>query len=225
MGTSFLLLRPFSSHTTINRILAVNDHALHTIESAITNAPSRFSPKALLPFKRSTNEVVTQTFTEAMNVLAASLRRLVVEAEVSLSNLDRLEERLSTLHELVSREDSSISSAKSELLSDLWTMLGGNRRTLHGYEEHLVLLKDLGGYRKRALVHVVTALQTLQAMSEDMEDLRERVTAPELVGSRIPVEVHMRSIKSGLERLQQGRMKAQEREEEAVKRVLAIDSD
>jgi hypothetical protein len=62
-------------------------------------------------------------------------------------------------------------------------------------------------------------------MSEDMEDLRERVAAPELVGSSIPVEVHMKSIKGGLERLKQGRIKAQEREAEAVRRVLAIDSD
>jgi len=209
------------------RILAVNDYALHTIEGAISNPQPRFSLKALVPFtsRRSTNEIITQTFTEAMDVLSTNMRRLVVEAEVSLANLDKLEERLSTLHELVSREDSSISSAKSDLLSELWTKVGGNRRALRGYDEHLVLLKNLGGYRKRALVHVATALQTLQAMSEDMEDLRERVAAPELVGSTIPVEVHMRSIKSGLERLQQGRMKAQEREQEAVRRVLAIDSE
>lgn len=210
----------------VNRILAVNDYALHTIEEATSKDPSRFSLTALIPFSRQpANEVVTQTFTEAMDVLSASMRRLIVEAEVSLANLDKLEERLSTLHELVSREDSSLSSAKSELLSELWTKLGGNRRTLQGFDEHLVLLKNLGGYRKRALVHVVTALQTLQAMSEDMEDLRERVAAPEIVGSTIPVEVHMKSIKSGLERLKEGRIKAKEREEEAVQRVLAIDSE
>jgi hypothetical protein len=211
----------------MTRILAVNDYALHAIEGAISNSPSRFSLKAMIPFtaRRPANEIVTQTFTEAMDVLSASMRRLVVEAEVSLTNLDKLEERLTMLHELVSREDSSLSSAKSELLSELWTKVGGNRRTLRGYDEHLVLLKNLGEYRKRALVHVVTALQTLQAMSEDMEDLRERVAAPELVGSSIPVEVHMKSIQSGLERLKQGRIKAQEREAEAVRRVLAIDSD
>lgn len=150
------------------------------------------------------------------------MRRLIVEAEISLTNLNNLEERLSTLHELVSREDSSLTTAKSELLAALWTKLGGNRGTLRGYDDHLLLLKNLGDYRKRALVHVVTALQTLQAMSEDMEDLRERVAAPELAGSSIPVEVHMRSIQVGLERLKEGRLKAKEREEEAIKRVLAV---
>lgn len=205
-----------------DRILAVNDYALHAIEEAMTNTRTQFSLKALNPFasKQPTNEAVIQTFTDAMDVLATSMRRLVVEAEVSLVNLDKLEERLSTLHELISREDSSLSTAKLELLSELWTKLGGNRRALQGYDEHLFLLKSLGGYRKRALVHVVTALQTLQAMSEDMEDLRERVAAPDLVGSSIPVEVHMKSIKSGLERLKVGREKARKREEEAVRRVL-----
>lgn len=201
----------------ITSILAANDYALHTIEEAIVNQPSG-------PFgsKRSPNEIVTRTFIEAMDQLAFSMRRLIIEAEVSLANLDKLETRLSTLHELVSREDSSLSSAKSELLSELWTKVGGNKRTLRGYDEHLYLLKNLGDYRKRALVHVVAALQMLQAMSEDMEDMRERVGAPELLGSSIPVEVHIRSIRSGLERLKEGRIKAKEREEEAVRRILVI---
>lgn len=215
------------THSYEFSILAVNDYALHTIEGALSNPPSKFSLTSLVPFlssRKSTNEVVTKTFTEAMDVLGASMRRLIVEAEISLTNLNNLEERLSTLHELVSREDSSLSAAKSELLAALWTKLGGNRQTLRGYDDHLLLLKNLGDYRKRALVHVVTALQTLQAMSEDMEDLRERVAAPELTGSSIPVEVHMKSIQGGLERLKEGRLKAKEREEKVFKQVLAVEA-
>jgi len=205
----------------------VNDYALHTIEDAYSKASSPYSLRSLVPWssRPSTDEIVTKTFTEAMSVLSASMERLVIEAEVSFANLDKLEERLSTLHEVVSREDSSISSAKSELLSELWTKVGGNRYALRGHDQHLKLLKDLGGYRKRALVHVVAALQTLRGMSDDMEDLRERVSAPELVGSRIPVEVHMKSIRGGLERLKEGRIKARDREEQAVRRVLMIDSE
>lgn len=209
------------------RIMAVNDYALHTIEGTISPSPSRFplSISSLNPFARSkpsTHELVTRTFTEAMDHLAASLARLILEAHVSLANLDALETRLSTLHALVAREDAALGAAHSELLSALWTQLGGNRRELRGHNEHLRLLRSLGDYRARALVHVVTALQTLQAMSEDMEDMRERVAAPELMGSSIPVEVHMRSIRGGLERLKEGRVKAKEREEEAVRRILAI---
>jgi|ERR1700722_4682802 len=207
------------------RIMAVNDFALHSIESAISNTPSSYSFKTLLiPWYSapSTNELVTKTFTEAMDVLSVAMERLIIEAEISLVNLNQLEEHLSTLHGLVSRENLSISSAKSELLSELWTKLGGNQRALRGYDRHLFLLKNLGVYRQKALVHVVAALQTLQAMSEDMEDLRERVSAPELTGGSIPVEVHLRSIRSGLERLREGRINAKAREEEAFRRVLAI---
>lgn len=204
-------------------VMAVNDYALHAIEEAQAKAPSRYSLRSLSPWtsaRRSTKQVVAETFGQAMNVLSGNMQRLILEAETSLANLNSLEERLTTLHEMVTREDSSLSTAKEELLAELWTKLGGNRKTLRGFEQHLILLKDLNGYRKQALVHVVAALQTLQSMSEDMEDLRERVAAPDLVGSQIPVEVHMRSIKNGLERLREGRIRAKHLSEEAMYRVL-----
>ncbi len=53
-----------------------------------------------------------RTFEEAMNVLSANMERLILEAEYSLQNLNNLEERLATLHEIVVREDSSILSEK-----------------------------------------------------------------------------------------------------------------
>lgn len=220
----------FHGSTILNcrrSILAVNDYALHSIEEAYSNGPSPYSISALLPWSKTSrvSDIVTKTFTESMNVVAASMERLILEAEVNLANLDKLEADLSVLYEIVSREDSSLTSAKSELLSELWTKVGGNRKKLRGYDDHIRLLQNLGGYRKKALVHVVAALQTLRAMSDDMEDLRERVAAPELAGSKIPVEVHMRSIRSGVERLKEGRIKAKKIEEEAVRRVLAVGSE
>jgi DNA repair ATPase RecN len=224
------LLNFFLSLTYHNRIIAVNDYALHAIESAMTKSifvnplvshVFRLIP-ILPPRDKLAQKVVMQTFTEAMSLLSSSIQRLIVEASLSLANLDKLEERLSNIHEQVSRENSSLSSAKSELLSELWTMIGGNKHRLRGYDEHLFLLKNLSVYRKKALVHVIVALNTLQTMSEDMEDLRERVTLPVIAGSSIPVEVHMKSIKRGLERLEEGRVNAKEREYESIKRVLSI---
>ena len=158
-------------------------------------------------------------------MLANQMSRVILEAEVSLANLESLDERLQVLHELVSRENKSISAEKEDLLAELWTVLGGNKRRLKGLDGHLFLLRNIGEYRKRAQAHVIAALQTLQGMSEDMEDLRERTAAPELVGERIPVEVHIKSIKAGLERLTQKRIKAQEREEEAVRKILGVDTE
>ncbi|KAG6891362.1 hypothetical protein C0992_008073 [Termitomyces sp. T32_za158] len=206
--------------------MAVNDYALHQIEAAHSKPPTIMSMYGLIPWsaRKPTYDVVTRTFSEAMGVLSSSLERLVLEAEINLANLEKLEERLSALHEMVSREDVVLSGAKSELLAELWTKLGGNKNKLRNYDSHLSLLKNLSSYRKKALVHVVAALQTLNALSSDMEDIRERVAAPDLVGSKIPIEVHMKSIKTGLERLKEGRVRAKKLEEDTVRRVLGISS-
>ncbi|KAJ7764757.1 hypothetical protein B0H16DRAFT_1525666 [Mycena metata] len=209
----------------VDGIMAVNDYALQTIEAAHSeSSPSIL--RHLVPWApKPKTDLVLSTFEDSMNYLSFTMQGLILEFELNLQNLNKLEEQLSVLHELVSREDGSISSAKSELLGELWTKVGGNRRKLRGYEHHLHLLKGLTEYRKQALVHVVSALHTLTQMSEDIENLRERVTAPELTGSRIPVEVHIKSIQSGLERVKEGRSKAKVRESEAMKKILGSDAD
>ncbi|KAF5391523.1 hypothetical protein D9757_002507 [Collybiopsis confluens] len=200
----------------VDSILAVNDYAVNAIAAAQALPPPS-SNRSSLPLQS------THKQNHAMSVLSSTIEKLIVEAEVQLSNLEQLEQRLSVLNELVSREDYSISSAKSELLSNLWTRLGGNRRMLRRFNDHLKLLGGLGEYRRRALAHVVFALQTLRALSDEMEDMRERVSEPELAGSQIPVEVHMKSIQHGLQRLKDSRVKAKEREEEALKSVLGTE--
>jgi len=206
--------------------MGVNDYALQSIESARANEPSPWSPRALAiwkPARPSTKEVIRNTFEEAMSVLSTNMEKLIVEAERSHHNLDALEEGLATLHEVVSREDLSISSDKADLLAELWTKLGGNRKELRSFEHNLDVLNGLSNYRRQALIHVVAALETLRAMKEDMEDMRERVTAPDLVGSKVPAEVHMKSIRMGLERLREGRNRAKRLGEAAVERVLLMD--
>lgn len=164
-------------------------------------------------------------FTSAMDTFSVAIERLILEAEVSLHNLDTLEEDLSAVREAVTREDLYVAAEKTELLGALWTKLGGNKHELRNYERRLSLLKDLGDYRKQAQAHVLAALQTLNLMSEDMEDLRERVAAPELVDGRIPLHVHIESIQTGLQRLQEGRVRAKEREDEVMRRVLGLAAD
>jgi len=209
----------------VDGIMAVNDYALKTIEAAQSESPPSIFGQ-LVPWNpKPKTDLVLSTFEDSMNYLSFTMQGLVLEFELNLQNLNKLEEQLSVLHELVSREDGSISSAKSELLSELWTKVGGNRRKLRGYEHHLQLLKGLTEYRKQALVHVVSALQTLTQMSEDIENLRERVAAPELAGSRIPVEVHIKSIQNGLDRVKEGRSKAKVRESEALKRTIGSGMD
>ena len=85
-----------------------------------------------------------------------------------------------------------------------------------------MLLKDLKTYRLQVLAQVVAALQTLQAMSADMEDLCECVARPALAGSKILVDVHIKSIKLGHERLQEERDRAKELNEAAMRWVMSM---
>jgi hypothetical protein len=204
-------------------VLAVNAEALRTIRSgqSRTQMYSLFSWSPPVDL----NGVITRSFAELMSVLDVMMGRLVVQAESSRTNLTILEEQLSAVHMLVQKEDSSMYTAKSELLSELWTSLGGNKRMVQQYDERLQFLQELGGHRRQALVHVVVALETLQHMSADMEDLRERVAVPELAPGQISVEAHINSINDGLLRLRQIKLSARVQEQEGVRKGLLPGSD
>lgn len=147
-----------------------------------------------------------QVFADAMRVTSLWMEALILEASVSISNLNTLEEDLSILSEQVAQEDIALSGAKSELLSFLWTQVGGNREILRGYESHLNLLKNIASYRMIALAHVVAALEALMTMRLEMGELRQRVAAPNL-GERIPTEVHIMGIEAGIERLRENQQR------------------
>lgn len=207
----------------VDSIVAVNDHAMRAIEA------SQAEPSGLIqvwPFATSkeqrAQEVALATFSTAMDMLASTVERIVLEAELELAHLERLEEHLVTIQEIVSREDASISSKEEELLASLWTRFGWNKKQLRTYERHLALLQNVSAYRSRALAHVTAALHTLGTLSADMEELRDRAAAPEIIGDRIPAAVHMESIRGGIERLKEGRQKAKEREELVMRNILGI---
>jgi hypothetical protein len=143
-----------------------------------------------------------------MDALSTNMRRLVLEAKVSISDLNKLEEHLRAIHGVVSDGESSFSAARDELLAEPWTILGGNRKELNEMDKHLAVLRGLGGYRHRVRAHVATVWQVLESTAEEMEELRGRVDAPELDGDAIPIDVHIESIRSGLDRLKELRIGA-----------------
>ncbi|KDR80925.1 hypothetical protein GALMADRAFT_91615 [Galerina marginata CBS 339.88] len=209
----------------VDNIMTMNDYALHSIESARASSKSLASLLPWNPNRQKLNEVITKTFEDTMDAFSNNIARLIIEAEISLHDLNKLEEQLNSLHDIITREESSLTFEQSELLAQLWTILGGNKKDVRNFENNLALLKGLGTYRRQARRHVVVALEILRGMSDDMEDLRQRVAAPNLIGSSVPVEVHMKSIKMGLERLIEGRFKAMKLDEDAMKRVFHPESD
>ena len=158
-----------------------------------------------------TQQVVTTTFQDVMNLFVTQTSQVVLHCEYALSKLDRLEEHLHVVHEMLSRERVSVTGEKSELLSELWTILGGNRRRLRHIDQRLDLLRNVGEYRLRALAHVGRTMQLVLSMSENMEELRVRVATPTLVEDRIPIGVQLHAIRAAVDRITESRRNARER--------------
>ncbi|KAJ3912772.1 hypothetical protein F5877DRAFT_84468 [Lentinula edodes] len=204
----------------VDLILASNNHALAIIHSGPISTSSSFLPsQALIPFNSvsSQDTFFPHVFAGSLGTLSTIIQHLILLAEVSLVDLEKLEEHLSLIHEMVYREDSLITSAKIELLGRIWTWLGGNRLELRGHDDCLELLQGIGRHRNLALAHVVSSLQILRALSNDMEDMRARMMMPEHLRSQIPLEVQVSSIQHSLERLRESKVLAKKREEVSIR--------
>ena len=160
----------------------------------------------------------------SMDNIASHMVRLREEAETSMSYLLRLEEHLMVLHEITHRNNKDLTMEQEGVLAELWTRLGGNRRKLRGMNLNLDLLKNVDKYRKKALAHISATLQTLHTLDVDMEELRSRVATPNIVGDKIPIGVHIKSIKAGIERLKEGQLRATLKQGESVTQILEIDA-
>ena len=201
--------------------MAVNDHALRTIEKA--NEKNSFFALDIIPWvEKRKLKLLKTTFDDAMDTLTSQVERLVIEAEANIYNLNELEERLIALNELVSRENRDVEGERGDLLASLWTKLGAHRKELRNFDKNFAILKNIKTYRNQARVHVIATLQTLQSLSEDMIEMRERVAAPGLIGERIPLEVQMKSIQLGIDRLKENRLRARQNHEAAIRAVTGL---
>ena len=180
--------------------------------------PVPFTPSLLL------DQYITHT-----RVISEEINNLISEAQALLLVLQSLEDRLDVIHSISLSNSLSAQVSKDEVLSHLWTMLGGNRAQLSKYNKQLNLLRQVGEYRKIAFAHVSATILKLQSMGAELEELRARVGSAELQRDygkeEVPLEVHIESIRMGVERLEAGREKAREVERGHVRRVLGDGSE
>lgn len=132
---------------------------------------------------------------------------LIEKAQALLMVLTNLDERLSTIFEIATSDDQTITRNQEELLSQLWTKLGGNRGDVNANRVSLNLLQNIGAYRKKAVMHVSQTLLQLQEIQAELENLREGVAAPEIQGYQdaVPLRYHLDLIEKGVERLKVSR--------------------
>ena len=219
-------LQKFNSHLghSVDKILAtarwtrrvLEDISIHDASQGVIAA--FVNGRILAPFQplTFTESALVSQYIEHSSTVEDEINLLVQEAQALLSVLLNLEDRLDLIHDIAVRDDVKAQGSKEEVLSELWTLLGGNSKKLGKLDSQLKLLKQVNTYRQSALAHVSGTLVKLQAMSHDLEDLRERMGGVEMV----PLSVHIENIEMGIERMERGRAKAKELESDTMRKNL-----
>lgn len=166
-------------------------------------------------------DVLLDQYLRHTGAVEEQILALISEAQALLNILDNLDGRLDLIASIAMRDGIKTQDNKEELFAYLWTKLGGNRSSMAKLNQQLHLLKEVGAYRRLAWAHVTTTIVKLQAIRDNLEDLRERVAMPETVGDKVPLEVHIDSINLGIERLEQQRDASRRIEQESYAKVLS----
>ncbi|KAL9100913.1 MAG: hypothetical protein Q9163_003773 [Psora crenata] len=225
-------LQKFNSHVGrgVDNILATARWTKRVLDGLAERDASQgavasfFNDKVLAAFQpiRFTEDALLDQYIQHTRVVEDEINRLVVEAQSLLLALQNLEDRLDVIHGIAVRDNLHVQGSKSEVLSQLWTMLGGNRSKLGKFDSQLRLLRQMDTYRQNAIAHVSGTLVKLQTMGAELEELRERVGSVELLGVKgaMPLRLHIENIEMGVERLERGRKGAKAVENEELSRSL-----
>ncbi|KAK3632498.1 hypothetical protein LTR56_014405 [Elasticomyces elasticus] len=178
------------------------------------NVWSPFQPVSL------SRDVVLDQYLRHTSAVEEQILTLIQEAQALLGILDNLDGRLDVIASISTRDGLKVAGNKEELFAYLWTKLGGNRSSVLKLENQLTLLKEVTAYKRLAWAHVTTTIVKLQGIQATLEDLRERVAGPEVLGERVPLEVHIESINLGIERLERQREEGRRGEMEGYARVM-----
>jgi len=191
---------------TANTIAYINHWALRSIEDAVLkDAASRYSYVSV-----ATDRALERTFEEVMSLQSTELERLVTKALFIKGHLDELQEKLRVMHRIVTHENRDLTIAERELLSTLWSWLGGNVSDKKRFETNFVLLDQLENYHQQARDRVTAAILSLNDMRYHMKEVKKTVGAPSIAGPKIPLEVQMKSIQDAIDRLEQSTIAAQQ---------------
>jgi hypothetical protein len=215
----------------VDHILSTNRWTLSVIDGVAHAESSRGSlshwisthldPFAALKPLPLSRDVLLDQYLRHTSAVEDQILNLISEAHALRSILDNLDSRLDVIASIAQRDGVKLTQSTDELFASLWTKLGGNRASVAKLTSQLALLDDVGKYRRLAWGHVTATLVKLQAIQHSLEDLRERVAMPEVLGTgNVPLEVHIQSINLGIERLEAQREEGRKIEREAFQRVV-----
>jgi hypothetical protein len=157
-----------------------------------------------------------------VGTVETDLQGLIGESETLLALLQNLENRLDHIADIANRDGSIVTKDRDELLSLLWSKLGGNASKRKGFEKSLALLSNILKYHREAAHHVGATLVRLHEIEAELENLRETVAAPAVLGWRdgMGLNFHLSNIDAGVERLKKVRGEAMTLEREQFRKGL-----
>lgn len=205
-------------HGMIDRLIAVDTSAIAYFEESplkVTATDSSSGPFGIFSyFARisAAGEVASAErrmlgyYSRTCNTTESSIQRLLVEGNILLRRLQDLEDQLNVVEDTVQQEIVVIGEARDEVLAQMWTHLGGNKRQLARMMDHQYLLQNISQYRKRALRHLQNTLLKLQTMKGELKNIAEVVSEPVTAESEggTPIAVQIATIRKGVDRLEEG---------------------
>ncbi|KAL6860056.1 hypothetical protein ACO1O0_004081 [Amphichorda felina] len=208
----------------IDSLAAPNDSAGPHDFSLITRWTSwLFTP--FMPTDRYfTERMILEKYVEHTAQVSDRIAILILEAQSILGLLARAEDHLALIHDVSSRNSDSVASRRKDAMWSLWTMVGGNTAHLHNLSQQESLLQKVTSQRGAAVDRVSKLMLELQRIQSDIEDLRDRVAAPELHTATghtsIPLSVHIETIDRGIDRLEEARRRISAAETDRVREIL-----
>ena len=149
-------------------VTVVQANALEKLEG------TRFHAMSIIRCDPFQNSVAAGIFEQSLDHLLRHLQGLISEIETHSRKLRTAEACLTSIQELIFHESFTLVTASSDLLQDVWTKIGSNRKELRKYEQDLALLKDLTFGRRLASGCVTRALKTLREARLGMEGIMGR---------------------------------------------------
>lgn len=198
--------------------VAEKDASIGSLQRWMSNNLNIFAPFQPVPLSR---DVLLDQYLRHTSAVEEQILSLIAEAQALLGVLDNLDSRLDVIAGIATRDDIRVQGNKEELFANLWVKLGGRRNSVAKIDKQLGLLKEVGSYRRMAWAHVNGAIIKLMAIRDSLEDLRERVAMPEIIGEKVPLEVHIRNIELGIERLEEQRDNSRRLQQQQVDRIAS----
>lgn len=117
--------------------------------------------------------IVRESFALTLDVFFGCLGGVFVVAQDAAMQLSGLNGTLGAIHHLNSLHGASFAQQQDELAGSFWTFVGGNRRLIRTYGDHLLLVGQISNYRTKSATHVNRTIITVVALKEQLTTLRD----------------------------------------------------